>query len=193
MQYRLKAEIEGNPVTAFNAGVKFGKLMQISSGAVYYTDKTYGVVHRERLDIVDSLLSELAGNPLLLVVQYDHERQEIHRRFKCPDIRDPGMLAAWNTGEVPLMTLHAASAGHGVNLQHGGHHICFFSPYADAELAAQVVERIGPIRQYQAGFHRPVFIHHIEAAGTVDQHARSIREGRMDMLEGFKAALATIL
>ena len=33
----------------------------------------------------------------------------------------------------------------------------------------QIIERIGPTRQKQAGFDRPVFIHNIIARGTVDE------------------------
>ena len=33
----------------------------------------------------------------------------------------------------------------------------------------QIVERIGPVRQMQAGLDRPVFLHHIVARDTVDE------------------------
>ena len=32
----------------------------------------------------------------------------------------------------------------------------------------QIIERVGPMRQKQAGLDRPVFLHHIVARDTVD-------------------------
>jgi hypothetical protein len=40
----------------------------------------------------------------------------------------------------------------------------------------QIIERIGPVRQKQAGHDRPVFIHHIVAADTVDEMVMARRE-----------------
>lgn len=64
---------------------------------------------------------------------------------------------------------HAQSAGHGLNLQDGGHHYVAFDHWWDLEHHQQIVERIGPVRQLQAGHDRLVFHHHIVATGTVDE------------------------
>lgn len=61
---------------------------------------------------------------------------------------------------------HPASAGHGLNMQDGGNILVFFSHWWDLEQYQQIIERIGPTRQIQAGHNRPVFIHHIIAADT---------------------------
>jgi hypothetical protein len=60
------------------------------------------------------------------------------------------------------------SAGHGLDLQYGGNILAFFSLNWSLENYMQIIERIGPMRQKQAGFDRPVFVHHIMAAKTVD-------------------------
>ena len=70
---------------------------------------------------------------------------------------------------MPKHWLHPKSAGHGLNLQHGGHRIVYFSQDWDLELYAQVLERIGPVRQLQAGYDRPVFVYHLVARGTLDE------------------------
>lgn len=60
------------------------------------------------------------------------------------------------------------SAGHGLNLAQGGNILCFFSVNWNLEEHMQIIERVGPMRQKQAGLDRPVFLHHIVARDTVD-------------------------
>jgi SNF2 family DNA or RNA helicase len=75
----------------------------------------------------------------------------------------------WNAGKILIGLVHPASAAHGLNLQHGGHNIAFFSHWWDLELYQQVIDRIGPVRQLQSGYDRPVFVHKIMARNTVDE------------------------
>ncbi len=61
------------------------------------------------------------------------------------------------------------SAGHGLNLQDGGNILVFFGHNWNLEDRLQIIERIGPVRQMQAGYDRPVFIYNIIARNTVDR------------------------
>ena len=67
-----------------------------------------------------------------------------------------------------MLLAHPASAGHGLNLQDGGNILVFFSVNWNLEEHQQIIERIGPTRQAQAGHDRPVFLHYILASDTVD-------------------------
>jgi hypothetical protein len=60
------------------------------------------------------------------------------------------------------------SAGHGLSLQDGGNILAFFGLDWSLENHLQIIERIGPMRQKQAGYDRPVFVHYIMARDTVD-------------------------
>lgn len=78
--------------------------------------------------------------------------------------------------------MHPASAGHGLNLQDGGCHLAFFfSSTWNYEQYAQVIERIGPVRQHQAGHPRPVFVYQIQAADTLDQVVQARIEGKEEV------------
>ena len=59
--------------------------------------------------------------------------------------------------------------GHGLNLQDGGNILVFFGHWWDLEKHDQVIERIGPMRQFQSGNDRAVFIYYIVAVDTVDE------------------------
>lgn len=189
MQQDLIAQLAETVVTAASAGGCAMKLRQMVSGAVYDEHGNWKEVHSERLDALGSLIEELNGEPLVVVVQFKHELDRIRRRFKATDVHEDKAVERWNKGEIPLLVLHAAAAGHGISLHHGGHHICFFSAYSNNELYSQVVERLGPVRQAQAGYRRAVHVHHFETEGSVDDETRAIREGRMDALEGFLKAM----
>ena len=80
-----------------------------------------------------------------------------------------------------MLLVHPASAGHGLNLQDGGHHLCFFNDTWNYEHFSQMVERIGPVRQHQAGHPRPVFVYVIQAEGTLDQVVAVRRDGKADV------------
>jgi hypothetical protein len=186
MKRDLQAQAERGEIKAFNAGVKAGKLRQIASGAVYHEDHSWSVVHEERLELIRSLIEELAGAPLLIVYQYKHEMAQLKMRFKMArERRENGAVAAWNRGEVPILLLQPSSAGHGLSLQDGGHHLCFYSPLSDNELYTQVLGRLGPARQAQSGYKRSLHVHHLEAAGSIDQHTRAVRQGRATDLDYF--------
>jgi SNF2 family DNA or RNA helicase len=56
-----------------------------------------------------------------------------------------------------------------LNLADGGNILVFFAHWWALEERQQILERIGPVRQKQAGHDRPVFIHNIVARDTVDE------------------------
>ena len=74
-------------------------------------------------------------------------------------------MEKWNGGEVNVLLAHPASAGHGINLQHGGR-ICVWStiPF-DYELWTQANARLA--RQGQS---RGVKIHSFMAKNTVEKN-----------------------
>jgi hypothetical protein len=194
MQRDFSADFRAGQVTAANAGVKWGKLRQISAGCIYHDldGSIYSMVHSERLELLEALVQELQGAPLLVVYKYRHEMIQIKDHFHraARELREKGAIEAWNEGKVRILLAHPASAGHGLNLQQGGHHLCFYSPLSDNELYSQVLARIGPVRQAAAGFKRPVYIYHFEAEKTVDQWDRQVRQGRIDEAGGFMLAMS---
>lgn len=68
-----------------------------------------------------------------------------------------------------MLLAHPASCGHGLSLQDGGNVLVFYSTGWNLEEHEQIIERIGPTRQAQAGHPRPVFVYNIVAKGTLDE------------------------
>lgn len=158
-------------IEAMNAAALTTKCLQIANGAVYTDDEgNWQGMHTAKLDALQEIVEE-AGSPVIAVYQYKHDLIRLQQRFpEGRALEDSEALEdAWNAGKIPLLFVHPDSAGHGLNLQFGGNVIAFFGLTWNLESYQQVIERIGPTRQAQSGLDRPVFLHHIVAAGTVDE------------------------
>lgn len=184
----------GQEVEAFNAASKTIKCLQLANGAIY-TDEhgEWQELHNAKLQALESVINEAAGKPVLVAYHFKSDIARLQKAFPQGRVldKDPQTIKDWNAGKIPVLFAHPASAGHGLNLQDGGNILCFFGHWWNLEDYQQIVERIGPTRQAQAGHDRPVFIHHIIAAGTVDELVIERRESKRSvqdlLLEALKA------
>jgi SNF2 family DNA or RNA helicase len=158
-------------IEAFNAAVKSQKLLQLASGNVYDDDGKAHHVHTAKLDALDSVIEEAAGAPVLVAYNFRSDLQRLQDAYPKARTLDtnPGTIREWNAGKIPLLFAHPASAGHGLNLQDGGNILAFYSIDWNLEYHDQIIERIGPMRQKQAGHDRPVYLHYLIAKDTIEE------------------------
>ena len=195
MEKEMFAVIGGHEVEAFNKAGKTCKCLQLASGAVYVDpdvesdesprSKAWVEIHDAKIQALESLLVEAAGAPVLVAYHFKSDLARLRKAF--PKGRylddDPKTQREWNAGKIPLLFAHPESAGHGLNLQVGGNILVFFSHWWKLEAYQQIIERIGPTRQMQAGLDRPVFIHHIVARDTVDEDVVANRNSKKEVQE----------
>jgi SNF2 family DNA or RNA helicase len=161
----------GGVVEASNAAVRSGKLLQLANGAVYTDDDgNWAEVHDAKLQALESIVEEASGAPVLVAYRFRSDLARLQRAFPKARVldKDPQTIRDWNAGKIPVLLAHPASAGHGLNLQDGGNILVFFSLSWSLEEHDQIIERIGPTRQKQAGHDRPVYLYYILADGTLD-------------------------
>ncbi|MGG2143923.1 SNF2-related protein [Symbiopectobacterium sp. RP] len=184
MEKEMFLELDGDGIEAPNTAAKTVKCLQIASGAIYTDDKgTWSEIHDAKLQALESVIAESGGMPVLVAYHFKSDLARLLKAFpkgKQLD-SDPQTLRDWNAGKIPVLFAHPASAGHGLNLQDGGNILVFFSHWWDLEQYQQIIERIGPTRQIQAGHNRPVFIHHIIAADTVDELVMERRDSKRNV------------
>jgi SNF2 family DNA or RNA helicase len=150
-------------IAAVNAAVLTGKCLQYTSGALYHEDKSWEQVHDEKLDELESILEEADG-PVLVSYNFNSDLDRLKARFPhARTINSDETIDEWNRGEIPLLLVHPASAGHGLNLQEGGHRLVWFSLTWSLELYQQLNGRL-----YRQGQTKPVTVHHIVARDTID-------------------------
>ena len=180
-------------VEVFNAAGLSNKCRQLANGAAYTDGSTWTQVHGEKLDALQELMDETGDAPLLVAIEFRFDREMILGRW--PDALDlatrDGMDRAMR-GEGKLWLGHPASMGHGVDgLQEHCCDVVFFGQTWNLEHHDQIIERVGPMRQMQAGKDRPTFVHYIVACGTVDEAVVARLDGKRSvqdaLLEYMKA------
>lgn len=166
-------------VDAATAAVLSMKCLQAASGALYLDDEAahWETIHNAKIEALTDVIEEAAGAPVLVAYHWQSDLVRLREAFPEAQTLDTHgkVIDAWNRGEVPLLLVHPASCGHGLNLQDGGNILVFFSHWWALEEYQQVIERIGPTRQAQSGHPRPVFVHHLFARDTVDEAVRERR------------------
>lgn len=189
MEREALLKLVGTVIDAGSAAAVNGKLLQIAGGAVYDEDHVAHELHTEKLDVLEDVLEEAAGEPVLVAYRYQHERDRIMARFpQAVQLKDRETIAAWNRGEIPLLLVHPAGAGHGLNLQDGGHIIVWFGPIYDLELWEQTRDRL-----YRQGQRSTTSMITLVVEGTVEEDAmRSLAvkdDGQTAMMEAIKARI----
>ena len=165
-------EIAEHGIEAVNPAVKMSKCLQMANGALYVDDAgNWEEIHDAKLEALESVVEEASGASVLVAYNFKSDLARLRKRF--PQARvldaDPQTITDWNAGKISLLLAHPASAGHGLNLADGGNILAFFGHNWSLEEHMQIIERVGPMRQKQAGYDRPVFVHHIVARDTVDE------------------------
>lgn len=181
-------------VEAANTAVMRGKLQQITAGFLY-VDKTQEAVWHsdQRFGWLEDLRARL-DRQLLVFYHFTAELDELKRRYKGIKYLGAGVsdrdkrtaIAAWNAGDIPLLALHPASAGHGLNLQKSGaHDLAFLTMPWSGGLYKQVVGRLA--RRGQTA--PQIDVHTALCRDTIDNELFGIVTGKIDSLESFQDAM----
>jgi len=175
----------GEEVEVFNAAALSNKCLQFANGAAIHDTDTgaWAPVHDAKLEALESLIEEQAGAALIVAYQFRSDRERILRAFpKAVDLATVEGLEEFRAGRAQIGLGHPQSIGHGIDgLQNVCNAICFFGQDWNLETHDQIIERIGPVRQMQAGLDRPCYIHYLVATGTVDEVVMARRSSKRDV------------
>lgn len=165
----MVTKLKDDVIDAANAAVLSGKLLQMANGAVYDEEGFSHYIHDRKLDALEDLIEGANGKPVLVAYWFKHDLERIEARLKSLHIPyarldKPDSIKRWNNGEVPVMLIHPASAGHGLNLQAGGSTLIWFGLTWSLELYQQTNARL-----WRQGQKETVVLHHIICRGTIDE------------------------
>jgi len=161
-------------IEALGAAQKIGKLLQLSNGAAYLApgSSQWAEVHDAKIHALEDIVEEAAGMPVLVSIQFKSDLARLLKAFGKDAIAlnsQEGVRRA-QAGEGKVWLGHPASMGHGVDgLQNHTNIMAFFGHDWNLEQRLQIIERIGPTRQMQAGKDRPMFIHNIITRDSADE------------------------
>lgn len=165
--------LEDGDIDAANAASLSNKLLQMSNGAVYDENGETRVIHQRKLEKLEDLIESANGQPVLIAYWFKHDRQRIWEHltacgYSPRDIKESKDIKDWNDGKIPVALIHPASAGHGLNIQSGGHILIWFGLTWSLELYQQTNARL-----WRQGQKETVTIHHIVTKNTVDEDVLS--------------------
>lgn len=195
-------ELPEGVLDAGSAAVLSGKLLQLANGAVYRTQelvredraaerKEAVEIHDNKLEGFLELLEELNGRNVLVFYNFQHDLARIRRLLaktglSVRELKTPADIADWNAGKVNVLLAHPASVAYGLNLQEGGNDVVWFGLNWNLELYQQANARL-----HRQGQKHTVYVHHLLAAGTVDEDVMAALQRKGDcqaaLLEALKA------
>ncbi len=196
MKTLMIADLPGGQITAANAGAAYSKMAQMANGAVYNdghkTNDDFQLIHDLKLDMLEEIIDELDGEPLLVGYEFQHDLLRIQERFgkrfggQVPYLgagtthkQEDQWVREWNQRKLPLLLAHPQSAGHGLNMQEGqAYNVAWFSVTWDWELYDQFIRRVRRSGNTQAR----IFNHLLIIRGTIDEEKLASVEAK-DMTE----------
>lgn len=173
MEKHMAVEIENvGDIVALSAAAGAMKLRQLTNGFIYDEDGKAHIVHEEKWHALSDLIDAMQGEPLLISYEFTEDLEAIRRIWKNVPYLGQGLSSTkaketvdrWNKRELPVLALHRLSAGHGVNLQHGGSHVAWPVLPWSLEGYQQLNGRVN--RQGQT---RKCYGHHIAVRDSTDQ------------------------
>ena len=168
MKKQLLVEVDGEEIDAANAAVLSGKLLQMANGAIYNDERQMRIIHNRKLEMLGDLIEQANGQNVLVAYWYQHDHERIQEYltdlgYKPRDLKSDQDIADWNAGKIQVGLISPASAGHGLNIQKGGHILIWFSLIWSLEMYQQTNARL-----WRQGQKEVVTIHHIVTRDTVD-------------------------
>ena len=178
MKNDLIIPLEDGDIDAVNAASLSNKLLQMSNGAVYDENQSVRLIHQRKLEMLEDLIEAANGQPVLVAYWFRHDKARIQEYLKgigceAREIKESKDIQDWNTGKIPVALIHPASAGHGLNIQDGGHILIWFGLTWSLELYMQANARL-----WRQGQKNTVTIHHIITKGTVDEDVMAALEAK---------------
>lgn len=184
LEQKFFAEIDETPVLLGSAASAYNACRQVANGCLYEPPdpliprsqqpkrKTLSL-HHAKLDAVQELVDELQGKPVLIAYHYKHDLTQLLSKFGkgtpylgggVSSVKSTEIVEAWNAGKLPILLGHPQSIAHGLNLQHGGHDVIWFSLTDNLENYLQFNQRV-----YRQGVTGQVRIHLLIAKNTIDE------------------------
>jgi hypothetical protein len=150
LEEQFITELGDDVVIAPSAAAAGVKCRQVLNGAIYINpNKDWKLIHDVKLDALSDLVEELSGQPLLVLYEFQHDRERILKKF--PDCavlggqsmaKDQAVIGKFNRGEIKMVVGHPASMGHALNLQGECAHICLFGLTWNFEHYDQAIQRV---------------------------------------------------
>jgi hypothetical protein len=196
---------DGTEIEAKTAAMMSSMLLQMASGTVYETllvedfdtddlkkVKKVHNIHDHKIATLKEVVEEAQtqGTNLLVAYHFQSSLAKLRKAFPKATVMDKEgkCIKDWNAGKIPMLLIHPQSAGHGLNLQHGGHTLIFYDMIYSLENYLQTIGRLD--RQGQLN---PVTVIMLIAEGTRDELVAGLLKEKQDAQEALFRILKRLI
>lgn len=169
LEREMILHVDESTIDASSAAVLGNKLLQLCDGAAYDGDHNVVEVHDCKLESFAELIEGLSGKPALVFYSFKHDLsrlipvlEKLKLRYRVLKTKED--QEDWNNRKIDVLLAHPASAAYGLNLQHGGNHIVWFSLPWSLELFQQANKRL-----HRQGQTEKVIMHLLTVTGGMDE------------------------
>lgn len=189
--------VDGDKIDAATAASLRSKHHQICNGACYIGNpidpdykKEWVAIHDAKLDKLEELI-DTSQEPLLIGYWFKHDIERILERMgdrvTVFDKRNKlKVIDNWNAGKIDALVGQIGSMSHGLNLQHGGSSIVYFSLLDDLEVHDQFNGRLN-----RSGQKNVVSVTYLTCGPVEAKMAKNLRD-KADVQNNLIDALATL-
>ncbi len=179
MEDDAQLEIGRSSITAVNAAVLAGKLLQIASGAVYDSYGNYQLLDEDRYELIRDLAE--ARPQCIIAFHWRHQKEQLLKRLPNARVIDGEIsttirnrtIEDFQKGLIPQLLIHPQSGAHGLTLT-AGHATIWASPTYSSEQFTQFNRRI-----YRAGQTKKTETLLVTAKNTIEDVVYQKLEGKL--------------
>lgn len=176
-------DINNQTINPPNKGILYAKLLQMASGTLYYTneDETKEIIyiHDKKLDMLECILEEVP-KPVLIAYWFNIDEKRIKEHLKNYRVKSTKEMKnveeEFNIKNLDVLLIHPASDAEGLNLQHNGNVIIWYTLPWSYALYSQTNRRI-----YRTGQTKTTFVHHIIVKGSLDEYILRVLNAKKNL------------
>jgi hypothetical protein len=188
LEKELLIQLRKSEVVALNAATLTGKLLQITSGAVYGEERIVNEVHSAKIDALKKLRSKHGKEPMLVLTAFKHEAARVLAAIPGSVLFHENLIPDWRQGKIHTMVCDPRSMSHGIDgLQDGGRIAVWMTLTWSNEAYLQTNARL-----VRTGQSAETLIYRIICSGTVDEAVAEALRTKSDTQSGLLNALKAL-
>lgn len=194
----LENELKESPddekkIIANSSAILRNKQLQFCNGAMYGEEGETHDIHNLKIKRLKEIVDDNPSENFLIAYNYKSDLEKLTKAFPEAVILDKSMdtIDKWNRGEIKMLLAHPQSAGHGLNIQHGGNICVWYGLTWSLEYYEQFNARL-----HRQGQKKMVKIIHLVVTGnikTCDEIVLDSLKNKSDVQNNLKEYLKKLI
>jgi SNF2 family DNA or RNA helicase len=182
LKRELFAEFDAGMITAANAGVKFLRLQQMTSGNLRLDDGSEKTIDRSKLKLLEEVLEEIGDEPVVIFARFKHDLRAINRMLLTANIKaselsgDCNELMEWQLGKSRVLVCQVQSGNAGIDLTRACYSILYSLTFSLSDYEQLQARTLRP------GQTRNCVYVHLVTKNSIDEYIYKALINRQDVI-----------